>query len=85
MKNRMEKNTWEYYFEPVAEVSFADVIANNLPKCTLKERQFRNQNSHPNPDRVDTFWKSDRKIGGDEHKGDPKNGWKVNARLHDNL
>ena len=66
------ENTWEYYFEPVAEVSYANVIANNLPNCTLKERQFRNQNSHPNPDRVDTFWKSDRKIGGDEHKGDPK-------------
>ena len=66
------KNTWEYYFEPVAEVSFADVIANNLPNCTLKERQFRNQNSHPNPERVDTFWKNDRRIGGDEHKGEPK-------------
>ena len=66
------ENTWEYYFEPVADVSYADVIANNLPKCTLKDSQFRNQNSHPNPNRVDTFWKSDRKIGGDEHKGDPK-------------
>ena len=31
------ENTWEYYFEPVAEVSYADVIANNLPKCTLKD------------------------------------------------
>jgi hypothetical protein len=66
------KNTWEYYFEPVAETSYENVIANNLPKCTLKDRQFRNQNSHPNSERVDTFWKNDRKIGGDEHKGHPK-------------
>ena len=65
-------NMWEYYFESVSELSYEEVVQKNLPTCTLKERQFRNQNSHPNPDRVDTFWKTDRRIGGDEHKGDPK-------------
>ena len=70
MKNLMEKICGSIILN-VAKISYADVIGNNLPKCTLKDRQFRNQNSHPN-DRVDTFWKSDRRIGGDEHKGDPK-------------
>ena len=58
------ENTWEYYLNQLSGISYADVIANIYQKCTPKDRQFRNQNSHPNPGRVDTFWKRDRKIGG---------------------
>ena len=35
-ENAYGENTWEYYFEPVAKISYRDVIGNNIPKQKMK-------------------------------------------------
>ena len=62
-------NTWEYYFDPVSQISTEEIFNSPAQTSTLKDRQFRNQNSHPNPDRMDTFWKGKKRW--QEHEGDP--------------